>query len=168
MTILQNSLLLDQSEIKSLFDYKEGKLFWKKTVNSRAQKGQQAGSNNGNGYCRIRINKKSHYAHRLIFMFHYGYCSEYIDHINGNVTDNKIKNLREATQTENNYNMKKPKHNTTGAKCVYWFKPKNKWKVQIGINKKSKHIGYFDNFELAELVANEAREKYHGEFARTA
>ena len=58
MTIIQNSLLLDQSEIKSLFDYKEGKLFWKKTVNSRAQKGQQAGSNNGNGYCRIRINKK--------------------------------------------------------------------------------------------------------------
>ena len=31
--------------------------------------------------------------------------------------------------------------------------------------KKRQNIGYFEDFELAELVALEAREKYHGLYA---
>jgi len=33
-------------------------------------------------------------------------------------------------------------------------------------NKIKKHLGYFKDFEFACLVADEARRKYHGEFAR--
>ena len=46
------------------------------------------------------------------------------------------------------------------------------WKMNRGSNKvagkkagKKKHLGYFHVLELAELVAIEARDKYHKEFA---
>ena len=39
------------------------------------------------------------------------------------------------------------------------------FKVGLAVNNKFKHIGYFNNIELAELVAIEARDKYHGAFA---
>jgi hypothetical protein len=34
------------------------------------------------------------------------------------------------------------------------------------VNKKRKYIGSFEDVELADLVAQEARDKYHGRFAR--
>lgn len=161
MATIQNTLL-------KIFEYADGFLLWKDNMGSRAKKGSIAGSANGNGYWRVRLNKKLHYAHRLIFAIHYGYIPKYIDHIDNNPLNNKIENLREVTQTQNNCNSKKPKDNTSGTKGVYWFKPKGKWKVQISLNGKAKHFGYFDNIELAELVAIEARDKFHGIFARIA
>jgi hypothetical protein len=37
--------------------------------------------------------------------------------------------------------------------------------VDIMVDSKKKYIGVFDDLELAELVAMEARNKYHGAFA---
>jgi hypothetical protein len=37
--------------------------------------------------------------------------------------------------------------------------------VHIRINRKKKNLGYYADIELAELIAIEAREKYHGTFA---
>jgi hypothetical protein len=48
---------------------------------------------------------------------------------------------------------------------VSWHKAQQKWFVYVDVNKKRKNIGYFKDFEFAELVAIEAREKYHGAFA---
>ena len=47
-----------------------------------------------------------------------------------------------------------------------WDKARNKWAVRIRINKVMTSIGRFDNLELADLVAQEARDKFHGYFAR--
>jgi hypothetical protein len=58
------------------------------------------------------------------------------------------------------------KNNTSGVKGVTWKADKHKWRVRIGVNGKRIHIGDFADFELAELVAFEARAKYHGQFAR--
>jgi hypothetical protein len=63
-------------------------------------------------------------------------------------------------------NRKLFKNNTSGCKGVYWNKRNRKWQVSVGVSKKQKHIGYFDDLELAELVALEARDKYHGNFAK--
>jgi hypothetical protein len=38
--------------------------------------------------------------------------------------------------------------------------------VRVKVNKKQKHIGVFEDIELADLVAQEARNKFHGAFAR--
>lgn len=45
------------------------------------------------------------------------------------------------------------------------IKKNKKWNVTLAANNKSMYFGSFDDLELAELVAIEARDKYHGKFA---
>jgi hypothetical protein len=119
-----------------------------------------------NGYVRIEINNIQYRAHRLAWLYVYSEMPKsLIDHIDGNRSNNKISNLREATYQANSENYKTPKTNKSGVKNVSWYKGLNKWVVSINIKKTKKTIGYFEDLELAELVAVEARNKYRGEFA---
>ena len=142
----------------------DGNFYWKK-----AKKGCAAGRKAGayrRGYVVIGLDNKIHLAHRLAFLLSHGYLPDHIDHINGNKSDNRIQNLREATRSQNLSNRVAPKTNSTGIKNVSWDKQKKTFKVVVGINNKQKTIGRFKDIELAELVAIEARNKYHGDFAR--
>ena len=58
--------------------------------------------------------------------------------INGNKSDNRIENLREATISQNQCNRGKTQRNTSGIKNVSWQKDSKKWKVALHINKKYK------------------------------
>ena len=156
--------MLNKQELHKIFEYKDGQLYWKESRGNVA-KGYKAGCLNARGYTEIWINKKLHKMHRIIFMMHYGYIPKMIDHIDGNPKNNCIENLRQATYNQNNHNAKIRKDNSTGCKNVSWHKIAKKWGVSIMFNKKTKHIGYFDDLELADLVAQEARNKYHKEFA---
>jgi hypothetical protein len=148
----------------SMFEYKDGQLFRK--VNRRSFKaGSLVGNNEIDDYVRTTLNGKRYAIHRIIFLMHNGYLPKEIDHINGIKTDNRIENLREVNRSENNANRGKFKQNTSGCKNVSWHKLESKWQVQIKMNKKSKHLGYFNDLELADLVATEARDKYFGEYA---
>lgn len=121
-----------------------------------------------NGYTKIDIGGKAYYAHRLAWLYMYGEMPKlHLDHINCDKSDNRICNLREANRFENLRNTGKNIKNTSGAKNVYLHKPTGKWQVRIALDGKSKHLGLFDDFELADLVAVEARSKYHGQFARS-
>ena len=89
-----------------------------------------------------------------------------VDHIDSNRKNNRIENLRPATRSQNCSNTGIGKKNTSGCKGVYWKKDSKKWSVQIQANGKRINIGIFDNLELADLVAQEARDKFHGKYAR--
>jgi hypothetical protein len=155
--------MLCQTTLNELFSYKDGALYWKIDVASAVKAGSKAGYIN-NHYQKIKIKGKYYYAHRLIFAMFNGYAPKFIDHIDGNPENNLIENLRPANLQQNNCNAKIRKDNLSGAKGVTWHK--NKWNVRVGVGGKRKHIGSFEEFELAELVATMAREKYHGLFAR--
>ncbi|MCX8289124.1 HNH endonuclease [Enterobacter pseudoroggenkampii] len=117
-------------------------------------------------YQRIDFLGKSEQAHRVAWYIMKGeFPSSLIDHINRDKHDNRWCNLRLASKAENNRNTDLRKDNVSGHKGVCWRSGRNKWLVQIGINGKVKHLGNFDDFELACLVADEARNKYHGDFA---
>ena len=152
--------------INEFFVYKDGNLLNKIGRGTTAKKGEIAGRKDSNGYRQITFNKKSYQAHRIIYFMHHGYVPKIIDHINGNPSDNHIENLRDVTVEQNQHNAKLRLDNTSGYKNVTLDKRSNKWYVQINVNGKHKHIGYFQDLELADLVAQEARDLYHGQYAR--
>lgn len=157
--------IITQDYVNQLFEYRDGELFWKIKHSRNILIGKKVGSKTKRGYFQLRIDKKFYLIHRVIFLMHYGHLPEYLDHIDGNPSNNKIENLRAATLTQNQYNKKLNKNNSSGIKGVSWKITLKKWEVRIQIKKIPKIIGYFDDLELAGLVVQEARNKYHGEFA---
>lgn len=160
---------LTQEKLKELLEYnpETGVFTWKKTINSRAMKGYLAGTFDNEGYIVIRINGKAYKSHRLAFLYMLGKFPEnLVDHINTIKCDNRWRNLREADGKENQWNSVLRKFNTSSIKNVCWHYDNEKWNVSIKVNGKYAINKYFDSLELAELVAEEARELYHGKFAR--
>ena len=152
-------MMLDKAALSEIFDYKDGELFWQKT-------GKKAGTLHHTGYTQICVDYKLYNAHRLVFMLHHGWLPEVIDHIDGNRSNNQIDNLRPASWSQNLQNMKLRPTNKSGCKNVSWCKRKQKWSVQLSICGKQTNLGRFNDLEFADLVATEARAKYHGAFAR--
>lgn len=87
-----------------------------------------------------------------------------VDHINGNKLDNRRENLRLVNPVLNAMNSKRPKHNTTGYKGVTFVKDKNKFKAQITIGRKNKHLGYFNNPKKAHEAYVAYGKKLFGDY----
>lgn len=90
-----------------------------------------------------------------------------IDHINRNRLDNRKENLRFCTHQQNMMNLSVRIDNSSGVTGVCWHKKSNKWRAQIKLNKKTKHLGYYDNIEDAIQARRQAEIDYFGEFAPT-
>ena len=161
-----NTEILTQNYLKEILEYKNGELYWKISKAQKLKIGDIAGGLRNDGRKATKINNKLYLNHRLIFFYHYGYFPKMIDHIDLNPLNNKIENLREVTRSQNFWNTPIPKRNKSGIKNVSWHKASKKWVVQIGVNGENKILGYFEDIELADLVAQEARDKYHGAYAR--
>jgi hypothetical protein len=158
---------ISQQLVKDLFEYQQDGTFIRKvSTSNRVKVGDKVGWNTINGkYLGVCVNGTKQLMHRMIFLYHYGYLPENIDHIDGNGTNNRIENLRAASFRENMLNRKGSGDSKSGVKGVYWSKSSNKWAVHCSVNKKIKYFGVYDDIELAELVAIEVRNKYHGKFA---
>lgn len=143
------------------FEYRieEGAIYWKR-VGSGRRLGKPVGCLDGSAV-RVKYKRGRYPLHRIIWALHYGeWPPEHlmVDHIDRDVTNNHYTNLRLATNQQNQRN--------TAAKNYGKCKQTGKWRVSLMIDGKHKSFGRFDNEELAELVAAEARDKYFGEFAR--
>jgi len=106
--------------------------------------------------------RKTLYLHRAILD---KAKSEAIDHINNDGLDCRNNNLRECTLQQNNFNRGKTANNQSGYKGVTWRKDCKKWQSVIHINKKKKHLGYFDTIEHAYQAYVQACYATRGEFA---
>lgn len=158
--------MITQQQVLDLFEYLEGALFYRQRPSQNTLVGDRAGYVDKNGYRKLSIKNKRYQEHRIIFLMHHGYLPDTIDHIDGNHANNRIENLRKATQQQNCYNSSTHGRNTSGHRGVSWSKVWNKWQAYVSANKKRKFLGYFEDLELAALVASEARDLYHGKFAR--
>ena len=157
---------ITQNELLKLFEYRDGVLYWKiSKPHSRYKSGDVAGRTVKDGYNQICVNRMRILTHQIVFKMFYGYVPKQIDHIDGNANNNRIENLRPATPTQNQYNTKLSARNKSGAKGVCWHKTGKKWHVKVSVNGKQTNFGLYDDLELADLVAQEARDKYHGAFA---
>ena len=153
-----------KEHLQSLFDYRDGNLFWKKTK-GRLKAGSLAGTKSHH-YWQTCIDYVIYRNHRLVWIFHHGYSPFSVDHINGDTFDNRIENLRECTASQNQQNKKFQKSNTSGIKGVGWCKQKQKWRARLLVDGKEFHIGFFDNIKDAEIEISQKRKILHGVFAR--
>lgn len=157
--------MVSKDMLHELFEYRNGKLFSKvDRYKSTIKKGDEIGYFDSKGYLRTGINYKLYKIHRLIFMMFYGYMPTEVDHINGIKSDNRIENLRTATRSQNEFNKLGRETNFSGLKNISF--EYGKWRVRLSANNKIINIGSFEDIELAELVAIEARNKFHGNFAK--
>lgn len=110
--------------------------------------------------------KKTFKVHRLVVMAFLGILDDQeIDHINGNPTDNRLKNLRVCSHSDNMRNRRKHKNNSTGYPGVYYHKKAKKYRAQIWLNGRNKHLGYFNTPEEAFTAYKNASLKLHGAFS---
>ncbi len=150
-----------RSIIKSLVDYNpdNGEFRWKCSRGNK-QSGSLAGYLR-HGYITIKINGKQYAAHRIAWLLTHGmWPNGDIDHINGNILDNRIINLRDVDRTTNLRNMTISSLNTSGITGVHWCKTWGKWKAQISGDGKRVVLGSFDNLLDAVCARKSAEIEY--------
>jgi len=119
------------------------------------------------GYVSIEIGHRPYLAHVLAWFYVNGeWPSTSLDHKNGTRDDNRIANLRPATQTQNNGNSKLSGSNTSGAKGVTWDKWSGRWMAQISFAGRRRNLGRYRTVEAAHAAYADAARKLFGEFAR--
>jgi len=157
--------------LRELLDYDAatGIFRWRCGRRGTVRKGNVAGKvASRDGYVLIKIKGIDYRAHRLVWLHVHGnWPNLHIDHINGDVADNRLSNLREATDSQNLANSRRHRDNSSGFKGVTKL-PHGKWMARIRHHRKLFHLGTFDTPEMAHNAYVEAANKLFGEFARAA
>lgn len=133
--------------------------------------GKPVGNLTGNGYLKVLVDGKHYRAHRLAWLYVYGeFPSVDLDHINRIGLDNRIANLRLASDSENNQNRSMQRNNRSGYRGVHWNARDKCWHAQIQVNKKIRHLGSYRDPEAAYAAYCAAAAELHtcNPFARAA
>ena len=112
-------------------------------------------NDDGRLVCQLPTGK--YMVHRLAWLLFYGrWPNGHIDHINGDPSDNRISNLREASHAVNMQNQRRPHKNSRsqllGASLDTSRTRPNPWRAQITVNGKTKRIGWFKTAEEAHAA----------------
>lgn len=154
---------ITQERLRELFAYCEATgYFYRKKSNGRGKAGKIAGTLSENGYRKIFVDYKGYRAHRLVWLYVHGtFPPSHIDHINGERDDNRISNIRLATNSENNQNRGKIAGASSKYMGVHWNKTLRYFVAEIALNGKRKHLGYFKNEEMAGNAYAAAKRETH-------
>lgn len=88
-----------------------------------------------------------------------------VDHINQDKLDNRLSNLRLASQSQNMCNRGKTSANTSGYKGVFFHPQTGKWRACVKKDYKQYYLGLFQDKKDAARAYNKAAVNLHGEFA---
>lgn len=168
--------LPSQKFLKECFRYERstGKLFWKKRPTKhftsdrefRRWNNRYAGDEafkavTSWGHRRGRVEGHSFLAHRVVWKIVTGNePPDVIDHKDRNGQNNRWKNLREATTSQNCMNAIR--------KGVYFCKEHDRWRVHISISGKKTKIGDYKTEREAIEARQKAVREVYGEFAACA
>lgn len=109
--------------------------------------------------------RKTVYMHAVVAACK-GLPTQRVDHVDNDGLNNRRRNLRQATQSQNGMNRGRPRHNTTGYKGVSPTTNSDRFRARITINRRERQIGVFDTaLEAAHAYDEEALSLY-GSFAR--
>ena len=139
------------------YDPETGFCTWKNHKNRTDLNGKRCGSKRDvRGYNMIEFNKIKYGLHRIIYKIMTGEDPEFIDHIDGDPSNNCWSNLRNVTVAENNKNRVLDCRNKSGFHGVTWREDHKRWSAAIRINGKSKHLGSFIKLDDAIAARKQA------------
>ena len=147
------------------FYYLDGKLYWK-VARGKKRIGDRAGNGSIRGYRYVMLDGKNYLEHRVVWRIVNGaWPAGELDHINGVRDDNRIENLREATNQQNQFNRKSEKDSSSQYKGVSWYKLSKKWRAYYQHKGKLYHLGLYETEEEAAEAYRKATEHLHKEYA---
>lgn len=159
---------LPVERLREVLDYnpETGALTWRKMLSPRGTVAKQAGRITKHGYLIVGIDGVYYLAHHLAWLHFHGVPPKSsVDHRDLDKTNNRILNLREATQRQNAIN--RAPRNKHGFKGISRQVHNGKFKALIRTEGKRLFLGEFDTPEEAGRAYAEKAAEVHGEFART-
>jgi hypothetical protein len=154
MSSRNRSALPELELLNELFYYHDGHLYNKRKRN-KFNIGHFAGGKRKDGRYRVSVKNKRYLRSRIIFKMLTGKEPDYVDHINGNCSDDRIENLQEITSSLNVLKGKKRKNNKSGYNGVRKHSCTGKWESYIIVNYKHKTLGIFEDKEKAVITRQE-------------
>lgn len=143
--------------VRELFKYSilTGKLYWRVRLNSNTYIDDEAGTPTHDGYYAVAISQFKFARHRIVWMWAHGPLDDFmqIDHINRVRGDDRLFNLRTATDSQNKLNAGLRKDNKSGYRGVFYRKDLRKWCAQTMVNRQVHYLGFYHTAE----EANQAR-----------
>jgi len=166
---IEKSLAVSLDRLYNVLQYDpdKGEFYWRERTGTRVRIGDRAGSFQ---YSRrsIRIDGSLYRAARIAWAMYYNIWPPLgfeIDHINGDVTDDRIKNLRLVTHAQNTMNNNKRRDNKSGTAGVIRTKEGN-FRAFITIKRAQKNLGTFKTLTAAVSARKTAEKQFFGEYAR--
>lgn len=160
---------LTQERLKEQLHYdpETGAFTWR-ISKGRKRAGAPAGSWQ-QGRLKIYIGGANFFAHRLAFLYMNGHWpEELVDHRDGDPTNNRWKNLREATNAQNLMNRRAFRNKKIDLKGVMPVGKRYKATIKYPGDTKTTHLGYYDTPEEAYEAYRKVAEALQGEFFRAA
>jgi HNH endonuclease len=164
---------LTAKRLRGLLSYNldTGEFHWLPRADNPALSARIAGKLAGHdagGYWRIRIDGRNYAAHRLAWLYVKGWhAPSDVDHRDGNGLNNRWTNLRPATKSQNNSNLKRAPSSKGHPPGCFWRESLHRWQVYIGVNGKRVFLGNFRSKGAAARAYRDAAAESHGAYSFT-
>lgn len=125
--------------------------------------GRRAGGDDGHGYLMCMLLGQKFKVHQIVWLLHHKQFPRLpIDHANRQRRDNRIENLRVATDVENQQNLVASTSPTAGT----WRSPRSgRYAARFTYKGKKVYLGYFDTQAEANAAYRQAKRQIAQEFS---
>lgn len=155
---------LTAQRLRELFSYNaDDGVFTRLTQRGPSKPGPVKPCLDSHGYQILRVDYRLHRLHRLAWLHVHGeHPKGDIDHINGDRADNRLRNLRDVTRSENCQNLRGAQsHSKLGTLGVSAVHNSSRFRARIFVNGAEKYLGCFDSEQEAHDAYLQAKREIH-------
>lgn len=157
---------LSYDEVREVFEIIDGQLWRKGYTDSsgrvRRNKLVKNVSNHSDGYCTIKFKNRTVRYHQVIWVLINGDITSdcILDHIDGDRLNNNIDNLRLVSNRQNSQN--RCIHRKGKLPGCNLHEPTGKWRAEIWVGGKNRHIGLYSTEQEAHEAYLKAVQQLEG------